>query len=32
MDPLDRMFGDTLRYLTQVILGIERVQFCRLGE
>jgi len=25
MDPLDRMFGDTLQHLAQVSLGIEGI-------
>ena len=27
MDPLDRMFCDTLQHLAQVVLGIETTQF-----
>ncbi len=32
MDPLDRMFCDTLQHLAQVVLGIEHVQLCGLGQ
>jgi hypothetical protein len=32
MDPLDRMFGDTLQDLAQVILGIAGIQLRRLGQ
>jgi hypothetical protein len=32
MDPFDRMFSDSLQHLTQVILGIERMQLGGLGQ
>jgi hypothetical protein len=32
MDPLDRMFGDTLEHLAQVVFGIEGIQLCRFGQ
>jgi len=32
MDALDRMLSDTHQHLTQVVLGIEGIQLCRLGQ
>src|SRR3954463_4981491 len=32
MDALDRMIGDPLQYLAQVVLGIEAVELCGFGE
>ena len=32
MDPFDWMLRDSLQHLTQIILGIERMQLCRLGQ
>jgi hypothetical protein len=31
MDPFDRMIGDPLQHLAQIILWVDTVEFCRLG-
>jgi hypothetical protein len=32
MDPFDRMIGDPFQHLAQIILWVDTVELCRLGQ